>query len=353
MENKLESHIKHVAQSLQTSEEEIENGKLQINHIIKIVLKESATKTQIKIIKHEIICGTAKETSIVGHIDFECVFFVQNSENNNADQIQSEMVDCIESVLIDETYIQKEEIQKIPKQHPHMMKFNYRGVNFDLFVIAVDEKTVSEYKLNEQETMKPSINKYQSEIIMTSYEDGSKLTSQQQLQLIPGYCFLLRKFFAEESDFVRDVARLGKYWNNTLMLDTEMDDAFVDARSIVIELIAVASGREETTHLEAFRNFLQKIRDFKSMKLLFSNKSFYKITSTPRELRSTPPLIMSPVNPFHNYLEDKSAELLQVFSRFAENTMTRLDQAEHAIQNAACEYDLGKIFEQQPKHYYF
>lgn len=347
----LELHIKHVAESLHASEEEIDNGKLQMDHIIQLFQQTQ----NINIKKCEVICGTAKEISIVGHIDFECFVFVDASseveeKNDQTDDMLASTIQHFEDTLVENTYIQREEIKKIPIQNPNMMKFNYRGINFDIIVVVVTTAMLSEFHLDEESC----VSELQAGIILSSYKNNSKLSVQKLQELEPGLCFLIRKFMKEQAPFVCDIARLGKYWNNTLILDKEMEDSFMHVRLAIIELIAIAAGGEKTTHLKAFRNFLQKIRDIKSMKLTFSSQqSFYKVTDIPCEFRTAPPFLISPVNPHHNYLKDMSSELLQKFSTFAEVTLTRLDQAEHVARSSAREYDLGKIFEQQPKLYYF
>lgn len=346
MAEALQLHIKHLAESLHASQEEVENGKQQMKHIIDLL--REAKNVNIK--KYEVVCETAKEISIVGSIDFECFVFIDSSI--------SEAMECFEEVLIDNTYMQSDEINKTPIQEPTALKFSYRGINFNIMVISVTPAMAAEYNLNEDadNTQEACISERQASVILSSYKDGSNKLTQNELQeKTPGLCVLTRRFMKAQSVFVGDIARLGKYWNNTLILDKEMEgDCFMNVRLAIIELIGVAAGCEQETHLKAFRNFLQKIRDIRSMKLSFSsNQSFYKITDIPHELRTAPPFLMDPVNPYHNYLHGVGDTVLQMFSTFAEVTLTRLDQAEHVAKSSSREYDFAKIFEQQPKSYYF
>ena len=133
------------------------------------------------------------------------------------------------------------------------------------------------------------------------------------------------KWMRSKSNFVSHAARLGKFWSQTVL--------FVgcgSGKSFLIELIAAATALEveersddiKDNYLEFFRDFLTKVSDIMTLKIIFTD--YYSEKDVPGSLLSERPLLLNPVNPFQNVFEVADEVYLKSLEVGARETLRRL-----------------------------
>ena len=179
----------------------------------------------------------------------------------------------------------------------------------------------------------------QANHVIQEFENMDGQPSSNELyKLSHGLSCKLVEFLKKQSSFAHEIARLAKYWNKTLNLPSHLPH--VSGLSSIIELIAVEAAKQEEasrstlSHLRAFKLFLQKVCDIQNMRIEFPEAQKNRI----QYLRS--PYIIDPANPYHNYLNGVKDEALVALSKFAKETLRRIDQASYSQQ-------YGNIFDAQ------
>ena len=131
------------------------------------------------------------------------------------------------------------------------------------------------------------------------------------------------KWMRSKSKFVSHAARLAKFWSQTVL--------FVgcgSGKSFLIELIAAATALEveersnSDEYLDFFRNFLTKVSDIMTLKIIFTDH--YSEQDVPGSLLSERPLLLNPVNPFQNVFEVADETYLKSLELWARETLRRL-----------------------------
>ena len=98
----------------------------------------------------------------------------------------------------------------------------------------------------------------------------------------------------------------------------------------MIELIATATALEveersddiKDNYLEFFRDFLTKVSDIMTLKIIFTD--YYSEKDVPGSLLSERPLLLNPVNPFQNVFEVADEVYLKSLEVGAKETLRRL-----------------------------
>lgn len=196
----------------------------------------------------------------------------------------------------------------------NLLQFDFDGYEFDL-VPATD--FISEPYLEAREDLQQDIvlNKmvwwklWQCKSARIDY--SSSLTSSTF------------DFMKRQSSFTHDIVRLAKYWYKSVCITT-----YVAGAKHAIELIAVdaankVKGRGDYPHFEAFMQFLQTIRHFGSMNIVF-DYTYDEISQKhwpPRKANYV--RLIDPANPYNNLAEGFLANkaVIEVLQNHAARTM--------------------------------
>ena len=198
------------------------------------------------------------------------------------------------------------------------LNFNYKGIMIDLlvaFCFFQDSQRQRSYILQilrvthrlcqtaRRLTVIKLIKKFQSELTV----DGVK-------------------WMKKKSSFVSDVARLAKFWSQTVL--------FVgcgSGKSFFIELLACKAAlsveeekvsSEDTKYYSSFVKFLLMVKDMKDLRIVFED--LYTKDSVPDYVLEESPLLLNPVNPFQNMFEVVDDHFMETMSQAASETLLRL-----------------------------
>ena len=157
-----------------------------------------------------------------------------------------------------------------------------------------------------------------------------------------------------KGEFARDVARLAKYWSQTILFDGK-----VFGMSYIIKLIAVKAaleeekeearrGRSEPTFVGALKKFLEKVKNLRRERIVFTDH--FREADIPPEVRSQTPLLINPVNRYQNLLEQASSEFLDTFTKCANQSLIRLTSLMGPNHNGGQDATmaLANLFKPQP-----
>lgn len=326
----LEEYIKCIAQNIHPSEEEIKDGKEKWTKLCGLLQKYSS----ISIDRIELVGSVEKKTAITGHIDFDCVVFV-NSHNIEA------ALDDFENIFLHQTDLGEKDITKTPAKNPKTLQFQYQLVDFD-FVVAED------LAAGKNEGQKAASK--QSERVYQEFEQHGA-TDKQMFKLGSGLSKKAVEFVKTQSSFAHEIARLAKFWNKTIILEWLLDgNAKISGRSTIMETLGISAAKEEErnvaskekSYLSAFRKVMVKIRDYGSIAIIFPETTKHQPPSSVLKR----PYIVDPVNYHHNYLEGVPKEALEALSRFAVETLDRLEKVDKSSRCGNLER--VDIFEVQP-----
>ena len=163
-----------------------------------------------------------------------------------------------------------------------------------------------------------------------------------------------------QTDFCQQIARLAKYWSQTILFDKK-----VFGKSYIFELIAVQAALEEeeeakrsrstSTYVGALRRFWQKIQGIRQSRVIFTD-NFHE-SDIPPEIRRQTPLLINPVNRYQNQLDSEVVppEFFKTFADCASNSLARLSasQGPHPARGDVESMALIELFKPQPLLYQF
>lgn len=127
-----------------------------------------------------------------------------------------------------------------------------------------------------------------------------------------------------------------------------MKESYVDARSSIMEIVAFEAARSEElncyskSYLGAFERFLKMIADIQ--KIQIRHESFWQQYGIKYQEMEQPsvPYVVDPSFPENNYLADMKPHVKKIFSRFANETLRRINKSKQRNPRV-------DIFENQPK----
>jgi len=145
------------------------------------------------------------------------------------------------------------------------------------------------------------------------------------------------------SKFVHDVIILAKYWSEKLLFKY-----YVYGRSFIIETLALnAAVVEEKTSKpslkKAFEGFLEMVSKIRTQRIIWNYAPYYKDSDIPARIRPGKlPILMDPVNPYNNLLDESRNDGLQDLFDVYEYA------ADAALKLIRCECkDIHQIFSAQ------
>ena len=130
-----------------------------------------------------------------------------------------------------------------------------------------------------------------------------------------------------KSGFVSDLARLGKFWSQTVVFK-----GCGNGKSFFFELVATRAALIEEERAEskgvsvsitrAFKRFLLMMINMKSLEIIFTDN--YSLEETPGDVMAESPLLLNPVNQFQNMFEVCEEEFILTMSAAAEVTLSKM-----------------------------
>ena len=150
------------------------------------------------------------------------------------------------------------------------------------------------------------------------------------------------------------MARLAKFWNKTLILELETNDSYVNGRSSIMEIVAFEASRHEEeeekkhhyyskSYLGAFKRFLEMMAEIKRLQI--RHETYWNQHGIRFDQMKQPsvPYVVDPSFPENNFLTDMTPRIMELFSRFANETLCRINQWENGGHLRV------EIFENQPR----
>ena len=130
-----------------------------------------------------------------------------------------------------------------------------------------------------------------------------------------------------KSEFVSDLARLGKFWSQTVVYR-----GCGNGKSFFFELVATKAAlvEEEIAKRrginvcisQAFKRFLLMMINMRNLEIIFTDN--YSIEEIPGDLVAESPLLLNPVNQFQNMFEVCEEEFTITMSAAASVTLSRM-----------------------------
>ena len=127
-----------------------------------------------------------------------------------------------------------------------------------------------------------------------------------------------------KSKFVSDIARLAKFWSQTVVYK-----GCGNGKSFFFELVAIKAAvieeekvQLDASHTRAFKRFLLMIINMKNLVIIFTDN--FMEDEIPKDLLSESPLLLNPVNPFQNLFEVCEDDFMATMSDCASVTLSRM-----------------------------
>ena len=319
MAESLEKFIKSYVDGCKPSESEFEQGKQEMNKIFQLF----QTSRKYSIDRQRLAGSAAKKTAISGSLDFDCVVFVNPRDKNGNIVEISQVLDNFEDILMMKSDLKADDFKKTPTRNPTTLMFKIKNMDFD---ISVAVNRISPYEGHQNAAQRQMRGTNRANI----RDKKEKSVSFVEMNI---------QFAKEQSAFAHEVARLAKFWNKTIILESLTDDSYVSGRSSIMELIAFAAAAEEEkhtgtnkTHLRAFRRFLAMLRDVEKLKI--SHEEFWRQHRIPcGVIKKIPPYLFDPSNPSNNFFDGMKSEIRAIFSDCSELTLKRLELYENGVIN--------------------
>jgi len=278
-------------------------------------------KSKIKADRCRIVGGLAKKTSTSVKMDADLVVFVNVAPGNLLETKNTVLNEWMHIILVN-TDLERRDVKKSKKS----LQFEFKNVEIDLLVaINFDKNPEIQHKL----VMKH---------IKTS-PDPMKISGQMSSELVE----LSLEFLEKKSKFCHDLARLAKFWSQTIIF-TEL----VSGKSTIMETVAVKAAMQEESrrpghpdYQAAFKGFLEMISNIFNIKLVFYDN--YNVSDVPSSVSNQVPLILDPTNPYNNFVSvnqgpktagdaygnnniKNDGQFLNFFSDCAKNTIRIVDK---------------------------
>jgi len=134
-----------------------------------------------------------------------------------------------------------------------------------------------------------------------------------------------------KSESVRDVARLAKFWSQTILYN-----GCGNGKSFFVELIGVQSAIVEEEmdsfdHSRAFRRFLCNMVSLENLRIIFLD--FYSLDEIPSSIENQSPLLINPINPFQNMFECVDCDYKTIMSTAAKVTLEKIESGSEGLVN--------------------
>jgi len=200
-------------------------------------------KSKFSLDRWRLVGGLEKKTSTLIKVDADIVVFYNEDGANGLD-----VIDDFQNILLLNTSLSQEDIEISSNE---VMQFSIDGIPIDL-VIAKNNV--------DKESNKNVIESQRKNSLREMTKSGSYVDNKAAVNLNFQLAESSVEFMKKKSKFVHDMARLGKYWNQVILLkpidgvfldyrEVMMKEQHVHGRSMIFELLgARAAIEEEETH---------------------------------------------------------------------------------------------------------
>lgn len=321
----LEQAFRSLVSQLRPEANLISQQKQKVNEIFQLLQKYS----KYSIARTEIVGSVAKKVVLKTHIDYDCVIFVNDIDEKD----RSTVLEEFKAIIVRYTNLRSVDVSMSSR----ILQFTYKGVEIDLAVAVNHAANIPD---NEQP------HEIQRVYDLNKIRDSGGSKSKLILDLSPGFSKSAVDFAKKQSPFAHDIALLAKHWNKSINLAEIMrsqlrsvdasirsKDSYVSGRSSIMELFAFHAASIEEQYCQgkpgahllyrrAFVRFLKIVRNIHVIGL--------KLTSSKMKKGITSPYLIDPADPYHNYLEVISPDILNIFSRCAKKSIERMKNAFHS-----------------------
>ena len=286
-------------------------------------LLQAKSKFPIGFVK---MAGSSGKKTTIQQSDFDCVLFV-----NGEEPVFDEVLDDFESILQMSVYPIKG------------IKLTRYSIQFRIDVFDFDFLPASNFVEKNGLSGDSLIDQQQRSTLDRIKHDPSKLCHRYSA----GLSQAVVRFMKKQSSFVHDMVRIAKFWFKTVYIEKNISGA-----KTLIELVAVHAANqyqfEENNHLKGFVKFLELIRSFESLRIVFREE--YKFPEHQMAQNERTPIVMDPSNPYNNFARDWMSESYSQdrmnLMQYATETLRRVN---FFLDNTACQQNfLERLFVPQP-----
>lgn len=226
-------------------------------------------------------------------------------DSKGVDALLSDALDDFEEVL--RNYNFHYPIKDIAKT-VCSLKFTVRNIKFDLLPAIDFIGNRDDPQLQQQLTldaMVPNLSRY-------VYRFSSSLA------------FSTVDFMKKQSAFAHEMARLAKFWYKSACIEKHVSGA-----SYFMELVAVHVVKQMTNHKhrEAFQKFLQEMKNFERINIVFAEE-FRHLKGHRMPSNESLPRVMDPSNPYNNLGNHFAGKIdvVAALKKHAQKTLENLQQ---------------------------
>jgi len=220
----------------------VDDVKFTMNDIFSLLTKNCKTKFH----RYSLVGGLEKKTSTPLKADADIVMFYHDNG-----QTRKSVLEDIQDVLLLKTSMEEKDFEITTND---TMKFVRNGIPFDLLV-AVNFVGPNPTNVVDEQRIKSLHKLKQAGDYRKSFGELGVQVTESSVQ-----------FMKEKSKLVHDVAKLAKYWNQTVLFKE-----YIYGRSTIMELLATKAGQEEMNNnahpslTNALKRFLEKVSQIKKL----------------------------------------------------------------------------------------
>ena len=291
----------------------VDNAKAAVDGLFRLLQDQESQSLD----RCRLVGGLAKKTSTSLKMDADLVIFV-NADVDDVLKFKKSILNTWEDILLVNTELKESDIKKTV----HSLKFRFKEVDIDLLP-AINFDVDSNKQLKSVLAMIKRSRKPE----LTACHMSAELTE------------LSLDFVKKKSSLCHEMARLAKFWGQTLL-----HSEYLAGKSTILELLGIKAAMEEEkaghpTHQGAFRRFLVKMKDLSTINLVFQD--YYSLSDIPSSVVKESPLLLDPTNPYNNLLSSPGT-YLEVFSNSATSALEVLDKMSCQVA------ELDRVFQTQP-----
>lgn len=283
MEAQLKQFCESISPPLWPSESSLAKCNSVADSIFKMLQRSSLYKAD----RCKFVGGLGKKTS-TAIIDADLVVFVNIEEPADIVEAKKKILSDWSNIIVLQTTGLRTSVAKNDiRITPHSLQFIFDGVDVDLLPAINFSPDVSVQKDRVMAYIKKS-----RDPVKTSSNVSAELTE------------LAVKFLKSKSNFCHNIARLAKYWVQTIPFPD-----YISGKSSMMEMIGVKAALDEEQRSPqcpnygiAFKAFLKMIEGLQAGDLLLIFEDFYKHADIPENIRSQKPLLLDPTNPYNNFI---------------------------------------------------
>lgn len=265
------------------------------------------SKSRFAITKSKTAGSIGKSTTIISS-DVDVVIFV-NDKQPPFDDVLIEF----EGILRNATRNELKSAVTDIRRNQCSLQFKVDHYDFDLlpatnFVHEANTGPDQQIRVQQQRTL-----------------DAIKRATQNRSMYSSSLAFSTVNFMKKQNSFAHDMVRLAKFWYESACITDYVYGAKYAMELIAIKASQVVKYNSENLHLAAFQKFLEDVKYFSSIDLVFHEEYDHLHGHQPPKNRSTP-FILDPANPYNNLAEAfmKRPNAIEALKNHAERTLRNI-----------------------------